>query len=96
MSFTAKSGPKGSVVVRIWLDDAETGVGLDGRTVHVSVTGQPAADVTTDEDGQAKLTLKVAHPKGKTFTVEFETDGYYDGATAQAVYGKKGASGSST
>lgn len=95
ISFTAKSGAHGTVMVNVTLSDPDASHGLASESVGVFVNNAQKAAITTDAKGNGKATFRFAKPNGKTFRVTFAGDDTYAGSSAQAKFGKKGASGSS-
>ncbi len=94
ISFTASKGRRGRVNVDVVLTDVETSHGVDGEDIEVSL-GSKHVTVTTDGSGRARAVFKFADPRGKTVTASFDGDDTYDGAHAQASFGRRGASASS-
>jgi hypothetical protein len=64
------------------LTDADSAVGLSGRTVQFLLNGNEVATAVTDESGTATATFTKKGPKRpETVKAVFESDGYYKGSS---------------
>jgi hypothetical protein len=94
VSFNAvRQGNKGTVLVHARLTDADTEVGLGGRTVRFFVDGVERAAVLTAENGEARVQITEESPQGARFRVEFAGDDRYAASSAEGVFNGKRASG---
>ena len=94
VSFKAvKQGNQGTVLVNARLTDADTEVGLSGRTLRIFIDGVERATVVTAENGDAQAQIEEGSPQGKTFRVEFAKDDTYAASSAEGVFRRNSASG---
>ena len=94
IAFSAERG-LANVVVAIVLTDAARQSGLPARPVEVFVNGTKKATVQTNDAGRASATFTLAPAPGATVRVAYNGDDTYLASSAQGVWSRNGAAGSS-